>query len=66
LGEIDFLNCWGKGKGERGKGEGERSQVRETGRVGDGDLETGKRLVLCNFAFLIVCPLQLCIFLLVK
>ena len=54
------------GKGERGKGKGKRSQVRETGRVGDGDLETGKRLVLCNFAFLIVCPLQLCICLLVK
>ena len=57
-GEIDFLNCWGKGKGrkgkgERGKGKGKRSQVRETGRVGDGDLKTGKRLVLCKLQFCI-------------
>jgi hypothetical protein len=36
-GEIDFLNCWGKGKGERGKGEGEREK-----ESGQGDGESGR------------------------
>lgn len=38
-GECDFLICWGKGKGKRSRGDWESE------RVGDGDLEFGKRVV---------------------